>query len=224
MKMKFAFPLALCVAVLSHAEEAEKKLDKITVVGSQKDPVFLVAGDTFPTMTDRPDALKPEPLPKRVRYKFADDMDVIAAAAMLKAQLLEEPKGPETLCGDSVLIQPGAWKLVKSNEGIGKKNCLPTTAYVPMPNEKLTLKGMMIKNKDEKATLAKAIREIIRKDGGATIRALKTDEMSKLWTFISFDLEEPILVVDTANHEHLYVCDFLHGKLFLLEELKALPD
>lgn len=222
--MKLVLLFTLCVAHAAHAEEAEKKKDKIVVLSGQNIPESLVAGDTFPAMADRPDALKPEPLPERVRYKFADDKDVVAAAALLKSQLLQEVKEPGKLFDDNVMIQPGAWKCVKSNEGIGKINCIPTTAIVPNANEKLTLNGMVIKDKEEEATLGKVIREIIRKDGGATVRALKTDEMSKLWTYIAIDIEEPILVVDTANHAHIFVCDFLHNKICTMEELNSLPD
>jgi hypothetical protein len=47
--------------------------------------------------------------------------------------------------------------------------------------------------------------------------------MQAWWTFIGFDIEEPTFVLETKGGMYRFIVDFLHGHVFLIDELNALP-
>ncbi|MBX3738262.1 MAG: hypothetical protein KF715_16325 [Candidatus Didemnitutus sp.] len=59
------------------------------------------------------------------------------------------------------------------------------------------------------------MRQIIADDGGGKIRALRADEMTRWWTFIAFDIAEPVFVLETANGRHRFILSCAHGKVAL---------
>jgi hypothetical protein len=48
--------------------------------------------------------------------------------------------------------------------------------------------------------------------------------MAKWWVFIAFDIEEPVLVIETAGGGYLFVLHFSATGLLAVDELNALPD
>jgi hypothetical protein len=67
------------------------------------------------------------------------------------------------------------------------------------------------------------IRDLLAGDGGGTVRALSSAEMDHWWTFIGFDIEEPVFAIESKGGKYVFVVAWLRNHVFCLDELKALP-
>ena len=79
----------------------------------QPNPQALSAGDLRPAMLGRPVHLRPGPLPRRVRYQFKSDAEVLAAAEVVRATLLDESAASASSSApEFLMVQPGVWPKV----------------------------------------------------------------------------------------------------------------
>lgn len=88
----------------------------------------------------------------------------------------------------------------------------------------LELESALLHDDDDRRTVVRALRQIIADDGGGKIRALRADEMTHWWTFIAFDIAEPVFVLETANGRHRFILSCTHGKVGAVDELNGLPE
>jgi hypothetical protein len=199
---------------------------------SAKEPAMTVVpseGETpvkkdIPNLDGRPFELRPGNIPDRVTYKFGDDAKMIETAQSLRRQFLDDTVPATPLFDSTVKIQPGAWKALNAAGVIGKKSNTPTGGVAKVGRRTLRLEGMIIRDKDERLVLEKLIRDMVRKDGGGVVRAMRTSEMDKWWTFIAFDIEEPTLVLETKKQKHLFVFYFDRFGVVVIDELNGLPE
>lgn len=178
----------------------------------------------IPNLDGRPFELRPGNIPDRVTYKFGDDARMVEAAQAIRRQFLDAEAPTKLLFDQVVKIQPGAWKTLNAANVLGKVSATPINGQTKIGRRSLTLNGMFIRDKGELATLEKLLRDIIRKDGGGVVRAMRTEEMDKWWTFIGFDIEEPTLVLETKKQKHLFVIYFDRFGLVVLDELNSLSE
>ena len=218
--------LALLVDVLLGADNNEEEEDssKVAVILGKPNPDATSPGEAFPSMDNRPVDLRPGTLPERVRYVFASDDEVVAAADILRLRLLASDLTEGSLFGDAVLLQAGAWEEFRSNDGIAIGSTKPFSFMIPMSDGPVFLEGGYLKDQAPIDELEIALRDLIHREGGGTIRALTPAEMEKWWTFIGFDIEEPTLAIETANGAHVFVFAFTSKGVFILDELNNLPD
>jgi hypothetical protein len=191
---------------------------------ANKDPSMRVYGEALPAMADRSAALRPDSLPKRVRYKFASDTAVAAAADLVTRHLLTDHAEDQNMFGDAVWVRPGAWKWLAGDERIGKKDATLLETVGQLREGRVKLDGMVIRDGQEKAELARKLRAMVKSDGGGMVRALRSDEMSTWWVFIDHDIEEPTLVVATNGGRYRFILCFKGGTVVRLDELNGLPD
>ena len=196
----------------------------ITLIKGKADAHSLSAGQPFPNLNKRPEALRPEALPPRVRYKFASDKAMMDAAELITARLLHTPAtGTPQLFPTEVIIPYSAWTELQKEAGLGKTNTQPWNQIMETANGKMQFAGRCIEDREELTLLENKLRSMIAADGGALVRALKTSEMAQLWPFISFDFIEPTLVVETANQAHIFVFGMSDKGLVSIEDLRGLP-
>lgn len=189
-------------------------------------PKAYTARDALPAMPNRPPELVPGALPARVRYRVADDITVAHDAALLKAAL---ESGDTAIYGDVVMVQPGAWIYLRNDLTLDLSDAGELTTMAPgQLTQQLTqgggMKGRFFRTKHAMDLLAPEMAKLLREDGGFQVRALKTDEMAKWWTFIAFDIEEPTFVVETKGGHHHFVVGLVHDKIFILDDLDGLPN
>jgi len=189
-------------------------------------PKAYVRGEPIPDMTTRRPELVPQVLPARVRYRFSDNAVVNRLADRLGSAL---SKGDTSVFGNVVMVQPGAWTIVKSLGPIGKKGTGELRIIDPKQGFKNGLEsgmaGKILRGSEETTRLANTITAIVAEDGGCEIRALTTDEMAKWWVYIGFDIEEPVYVVASKGRRYKFVISFVKDdKIFIVDELNALPD
>ena len=197
---------------------------KVKIIKGNPNPQAITATDPFPALDHRPDLLRPQRLPAHVRYVFATDEVVTAAADRITRHLLSETPADGTLFGATVLVNAGAWLQFRNNEAIGHNGAKPMTAHGELNHKTLTLDGMVLTNPEEISSLEKALKNIVNDSGGSIVRALRTYEMEKLWTFIAFDIEEPVFVVETNDKRFRFILVFNNDRLFSIDELNGLPD
>ena len=80
----------------------------------------------------------------------------------------------------------------------------------------------MLRDANEIAELYEKLQEAIAKDGGGTVRALQTEEMSKLGLFGSRELEEPVLAIATKGRKYVFIVGFASAGAVLLDDLNNL--
>lgn len=196
---------------------------KTVVIQGKPNPQAIDSSARFPVMADRPPELRPEPLPRGVRYRFADDAVVVAAAQKAVDYLLSPSLPPGTLFVDGAMIQPGAWTLLQDVK-LTLKEVSPIRNSVRLKRGTIVLDGASIKDAAELNAIVATLRQIISADGGGKVRAMRSAEMAKWWVFIAFDIEEPALMLETTGGKHLFVLHFTTAGLLAVDELNALPD
>lgn len=208
---------------LPAAATAKSGPKKTLVIQGKPNPGAIDSPAQFPAMEGRPPALRPEPLPRPVRYKFADDETVIAAAQKAADYLLSHALPAGTLFGDGAMIQPGAWTRLQDAK-LMLKAARPIHNSVHLKRGTIVLDGASVSDAAELNAIIATLRQIIRSDGGGKVRALHAAEMAKWWAFIGFDIEEPALVLETTGGKYLFVLHFTAAGLLVVDELNALPD
>jgi hypothetical protein len=194
----------------------------VRVISIRPNSNALTAGLPFPDLSGRPVSLRPGVLPPRVRYAFAPDEGVIAAARLAADHLLSGHPSNAPLFARNLNIQPGAWSQLKGQEGLGRKAASPWTAVVP--GLKIRLEGVVLGDPGEMANLEAILVRMIDKDGGGEIRAASTAEMARWWPFVASDYTEPLLILATKNGAHTFGMLFESGRLVLIDDLNGLPS
>jgi hypothetical protein len=185
-------------------------------------PASTSARDKLPAMAARPEHLKPGKLSPRVRYKFVADDEVVAAAERTE-KLFLSPEPPDWAAHfDSVaFLQPGAMKHMADLPGLNGSK--PMIAQVELRAGVAKLEGRLLNATDQFVPVAGRIRELLATDGGGTVRALSSAEMNHWWTFIGFDIEEPVFAIESKGGKYVFIVGWLRNHVFCLDELKALP-
>lgn len=204
------------------AAETEKGEKTLILVG-EENPKAITAKDKPPEMAGRPEYLRPGKLPRRVRYVFYPDAEVVAAAKKTVAMLLD-PKRPELklYAGDAMFIQSGAWSYLSDLPVLQQAKHFG--AKIAIGSRTLELDGRMLSTSKEFTTAIDALRSLIAKDGGGSVRALSSLEMDLWWTFISIDIEEPVFVIQTAGGKYRFVVSFNKDHVFGFDELNYLAS
>lgn len=220
---KASAPAANRNAALATSPGSAGAQKKALVLVGKPNPGAIGAGVPFPNLEDRPAELRPGVLPQRVRYKFALDDSMTVGAEHLKQHLLADPVSADPLFREFVMIQPGAWKWLKPAGALGLKASQKLETMFPERGKMVRFEGAILRDPGELAALERLLRELIRKDGGGRIRALKSAEMGKWWTYIGFDIEEPTLVIETVGRKYLFIIGFSGGRVLIVDELNGLP-
>ena len=198
------------------------KSNRTMIFTPGENPHATGAGEDAPAFSGRPAELRPPPLPTRVRCEYAADAAVVAAADRARTLLIgAEPIDPAWL-GESMFIQPGAWKHLRRVKALAQATSI--AHGVQMSSGPIKLEARFLRTPEETIAAAQRVREIIQREGGGVIRALTAGEMDAWWTFIAFDIEEPVFVLATKGGRFRFIVHFNDdGRLTLIDELNALP-
>jgi TPR repeat protein len=183
-----------------------------------------VQGDILPDLTQRPSLLRPGSIPAGVRYSFSTDALMADAATFLTNRFCASPLEGSSGFGKMLVVHPGAWANLSHLGSLRKKSATTWGFVVWDGRTNRQLSGIVLRDAEELKLVEAFIREQVHNGGGATIRALNTREMSKWWTFIGFDIQEPTLIMETKDTKRLFVFGFLNGQVVVLDELNSLPD
>ncbi|MDB5256123.1 MAG: hypothetical protein JWM14_818 [Chitinophagaceae bacterium] len=153
-------------------------------------------------------------IPKRVVYKYTDPA-VIAKAKEIIAKELSDQR--EYALIDNVLfVGPGLWmrfSKVKTLEKIEGGNVTHMVDNYKLPGKMTQSIENGKKVWDQVCKEVKGKKYILRK--------LTYDELEYYWSVIAFDIEEPLLVLETD--EHKYILN-LSPKTYKLFNLDGMPE
>ncbi|NIF03961.1 hypothetical protein F3J23_00790 [Chryseobacterium sp. Tr-659] len=144
-------------------------------------------------------------IPNGITYRYADDKVNEKAKKLLNEGLTNTTK--YDFLGDNLIIGPTLWKRFKNIEDL---NNIPGNVI-------FHIDGMEVEGKAAaKLDDSKKIWDAVRKDlsGNYQIRKANEDELKYYWSTISFDIDEPLLILQTEKHR--YILNFLKDNLKLL--------
>ena len=144
-------------------------------------------------------------IPKGVVYNYCDNSIIEKAKKLIKENLTNE--NDYSLLQDNLIVGPTLWKTLKKAEslqGVGKDVVLHVDGS--------ELKGKAYQNIDDTKKLWTEFRKEV--SANFKIRKANQNELSYYWTTIPFDIDEPLLIVETENRN--YILNILPKELKLI--------
>jgi len=143
-------------------------------------------------------------IPKGVVYNYADN-NLNDKAKQLIIKNLEKNK--YSILEERLIVGPELWKRFQKIEKLQK-----IKGNITFHVDNLQLSGKFSPTLSD----AKLIWDEFKKEitGSYKIRKANEQELKYYWSVISFDIDEPLLIVETENHN--YILNFLKSNLKLL--------
>lgn len=145
-------------------------------------------------------------IPKGIVYNYCDNKIVEKTKKLITESLSDVNN--YSLMQDNLIIGPLLWERFKENEKIQKIE----KGRVEFHVDDLILEGKMSQELND----SKIIWEVFRKEVSEnyTIRKANESELLYYWSVISFDIDEPLLIIETKNHN--YILNFVKKDLKLM--------
>lgn len=150
-------------------------------------------------------------IPKGVVYKYCDN-DIVEKAKKIISDNLSD-KVDYKLLQPTLFIGPELWKTFKDNKKIQEIEKGNVTFHV----DNLELSGKMSQDINDSKKIWNEFRKEISKD--YIIRKANENELRYYWSVISFDIEEPLLILETKKHNYILDLSQKDLKLMWLEEV-----
>lgn len=145
-------------------------------------------------------------IPQGVVYNYCDNKTVEKAKKLISENISDSTKF--TLTQNVLIVGPQLWNRYKCIKKLNEIEGGNTTFHV----DNLELKGKMTQDLND----AKKVWDEFRKEikGEYKIRKANEAELTYYWSVISFDIDEPLLIVETK--EHNYILNILKKDLKLM--------
>ncbi|ESU20961.1 hypothetical protein FCR2A7T_07330 [Flavobacterium cauense R2A-7] len=145
-------------------------------------------------------------IPKGIVYNYCDNKTIEKAKKTIADNLSNNNN--YTLLQDNLIIGPELWKRFKDNKKIQQIEKGKVQFHV----DNLVLEGKMSQElNDSKIIWDEFRKEISQK---YIIRKANEEELKYYWSVISFDIDEPLLIIETK--EHNYILNILKDDLKLM--------
>jgi hypothetical protein len=145
-------------------------------------------------------------IPKGIVYNYVDYKTIEKAKKLIADNL--SSNSDYKLLQDNLVIGPVLWNRFKDNQKIQKIEGRKLQFHVD--NE--VLDGKLSKNLNESKVIWDELKTEVAND--FIIRKATPQELIYYWSVISFDIDEPLLIVETR--EHSYILNLLKKNLKLL--------
>jgi len=145
-------------------------------------------------------------VPKGVVYNYASNKVVEKAKQIITTNLSDTPD--YALLQKTMIIGPQLWKRFKDKQKIQQIKEGKVSFHV----DDLILEGKMSQDLNDSKIIWDEFRKEVAND--FTIRKANVWELKYYWSVISFDIEEPLLIV--ATKEHNYILNLLKDDLKLM--------
>lgn len=146
-------------------------------------------------------------IPKGIVYRYCDKEIVDKARQMIKTDLADS--SAYHLCGKLMIVGPVLWARFKKLEALAAIQGGNTTFMV----DKDKLSGKMTQDVEDTKKVWSALRKEVNGQD-YSIRKLNEKELAYYWSVISFDIDEPLLIVETK--EHKYILNILKDSMELM--------
>jgi hypothetical protein len=153
-------------------------------------------------------------IPKGVRYKYCKPEVLEKAKQLLIKELGEKPK--YKIIGDMTFVGPGLWaryKKIKPFTSIEGGNLV-----LMVDDDKLY--GKLAQSQKDGIKFWDQVRkEVAGKE--YTLRKATEAELNYYWAIISFDIEEPLIIIETTEHRYLVNFNAKDMTILWLDEAPA---
>ena len=146
------------------------------------------------------------PIPKGVVYNYASNEVIEKARQLITDNLSDSPD--YTILQKTIIIGPQLWKRYKDNPKIQQIK----EGKIQFHVDDMVLAGKMSQDLTDAQIIWDEFRKEVAND--FTIRKANTWELKYYWSVISFDIDEPLLIV--ATKEHNYILNLLKDDLKLM--------
>lgn len=150
-------------------------------------------------------------VPKRVVYNYCENAIINKVKEDVKKSVLDYHD--DSIIADTLFIGPILWHEFKSNSIVNVQDLTTVRLII----DDIKIEGQM----SEKKAISKIIWDEFRKmisQNEFTIRKANYNELEYYWTIISWDIDEPLLVLEVNNRN--FILDFKKSsyKLFWIDE------
>jgi hypothetical protein len=145
-------------------------------------------------------------IPKGIVYNYCDSKIVEKAKKLISENLSDNNE--YKILEANLIIGPELWKRFKDNESIQKIEKGKVQFHV----DDLVIDGKMSQNVNDSKIIWDEFKKEVSKD--YTIRKANEEELKYYWSVISFDIDEPLLIIETK--EHNYILNLLRKDLKLM--------
>lgn len=140
----------------------------------------------------RPENLKINQIPDRVRYVSISDEEMIEAEAKLTGMINRINKSE---FGERLLVFPGLMKTINNAIDTSGVHGKEVKVVLNFQGQNKTYYGGLFDSNEGKRKIWNALVDLINKTP-IRIRSLNTEELSLWWMYIPFDITEPIFTVN----------------------------
>lgn len=167
----------------------------------------------------RPSELIPGRIPAEVRYKFASDEEMMTAREIV-IRMLSGPASASSTA-DNVFVCAGAWSLFRKELAPLASPDIRQQSVKFGPNVYLLDAGLLQRSEARKKLVA-LLKKSLNDGTNVRIRAMSTHDMQYWWPFIGFDLEEPVLALDSSSTGRVFIVCMKHERITVVDDLPAL--
>lgn len=148
-------------------------------------------------------------IPNSVVYNYVSDKINDKAKKLINESLSQ--KDNFNLLDKNLMIGPTLWKRFQNIETM---KSIPRNVVFHIDN--MQVDGKMSENIEDSKKIWNEVKKEISEN--YKIRKVNEDELKYYWSTISFDIEEPLLILETP--QHIYILNFLKNsmKLFWIDE------
>ena len=146
-------------------------------------------------------------IPNGIVYKYCDKKIVEKAKLLITNNINDS--SDYSLSQSILIVGPVLWKRFKEIDNLKKIDGGNTTFLV----DKNSLTGKMTQDVADTKKVWSVLRKEINGQSYA-IRKLNEKELQYYWSIISFDIDEPLLIVETKDHK--YILNILKDSMKLM--------
>lgn len=145
-------------------------------------------------------------VPKGIVYNYCDDKIIEKAKKLITDNLSSDNN--YKILQETLIVGPQLWKRFKDNKNIQQIK----KGRVEFHVDNLILEGKMAQDINESKIIWDEFKKEVSQD--YKIRKANENELRYYWSVISFDIDEPLLIVETK--EHNYILNLLKKDLKLM--------
>lgn len=145
-------------------------------------------------------------IPKGVTYNYCDSKTIENAKKLITEELIDSTKFE--LSDSMLIVGPQLWNRFKNIKVLNEIENGDVILHV----DDLDLSGKMTQDINDTKKVWNEFRKEV--NGSFNIRKATEQELKYYWSVISFDIEEPLLIVETK--EHNYILNIIKNDLKLM--------
>lgn len=146
------------------------------------------------TYAQNPEKIK---VPSHVVYKYCEKKKFDEALEMVKTELSD--KKSYALCGSMTIIGPVLWNRYSKISALSEVE----GGNVSFMVDQQVLKGKLMQNAEDSKKVWDQVYLEVSGSGDFKLRKATYNELEYYWSVISFDIEEPLIIIETSMHRYI---------------------